>query len=107
MSTQITEEKAQANNKIFRRYVAKSGTVLPDCPARSVPSRDAHGLRATVRDVMTGLSKRSDREGRELSDEEMIVFSEAANFIAGLSTAIDLDQFTRTVSGDAGRHRRW
>ena len=107
MSMQITEEQAQANNKIFRRYVAKSGTVLPDCPARHVSSRDAHGLRAKIRDVMTDLNKRSDREGRELNDEEMIVFAEAADFIAGLSTAIDLDQFTRTVVGANNKSAAW
>ena len=107
MNTQITEEQAQANNKTFRRYVAKSGTVLPDCPARHVSSRDAHGLRAKIRDVMTDLNKRSDREGRELNDEEMIVFAEAADFIAGLSNSIDLDQYTRTVVGANGKGGSW
>ena len=101
MSTQITEAQAQANNLTFRRYMAKGGTVLPDRPARDVPSRDAHGLRAKIRDTMSEITKRSDRAGRELNDEEMTVYSEAANFIAGLSTAIDLDQFTRTVVGAA------
>ena len=102
-NTQITEEQAQANNKTFRRYMAKGGTILPDRPARDVPSREAHGLRATVRDVMTSISKRSDREGRELSDEEMIVFSEAADFIAGLSSSIDLDhKYTRAASNSKG-----
>ena len=107
MNTQITEEQAQANNKIFRRYVAKSGTVLPDCPARHVSSRDAHGLRAKIRDVMTELNKRSDREGRELSNEEMIVFAEAADFIAGLSNSIDLDHGARAAFGANGKGGSW
>ena len=107
MSTQITEEQAQANNKTFRRYMAKGGTILPDCPARSVSSRDAHGLRAKVRDTMGEITKRSDREGRELTDEEMTIYTESANFIAGLSTAIDLDQVTRTVSGANSKASSW
>ena len=100
-NTRISEEQEQANNLVFRRYMAKGGTVLPDTIARQIPSRDAHGLRAKIRDTMTEITKRSDREGRELTDEEMVVYNEAANFIAGLSTAIDLDQFTRTVVGAA------
>ena len=107
MSTQISEAQEQANNQIFRRYVARGGTILPDCPARSVPSRDAHGLRAKIRDTMGEITKRSDREGRELTDEEMTVYTEAANFIAGLSTAIDLDQVTRTVSGASNKASTW
>ena len=106
-NTQISEAKEQANNLLFRRYMAKGGTILPDCPARSVPSRDAHGLRAKVRDTMGEITKRSDREGRELTDEEMTIYTESANFIAGLSTAIDLDQYTRTVFGANGKGGSW
>ena len=107
MSTQITEEQWQANNKIFRRYVAKSGTVLPDCPARQVPIHDAHNLRAKIRDVMTAISKRSDRENRELNDEEMIVFSESANFITELSNSIDRDAGARATFGANSKAGSW
>ena len=99
MSTQISEAQAQANNLLFRRYMAKGGTILPDTIARQIPSRDAHGLRAKIRDTMGEITKRSDREGRELTDEEMTVYSEAATFIAGLSSSIDGEIAARTVSG--------
>lgn len=107
MSTQISEAQEQANNKIFRRYVARGGIILPDCPARQVPIHDAHNLRAKIRDVMTAISKRSDHESRELNDEEMIVFSESANFIAGLSSSIDLDAGARATFGANSKTGSW
>ena len=107
MSTQISEAQAQANNLLFRRYMAKGGTILPDTIARQISPRDAHQFRAKLRDTMGEITKRSDREGRELTDEEMTVYTEAADFIAGLSTAIDLDQYTRTVLGANGKGGSW
>ena len=107
MSTQITEAQEQANRLTFRRYMAKGGTVLPDSPARQVPSRDAHGLRAKIRDTMSEITKRSDREGRELSNEEMVVYNEATNFIAGLSTAIDLEHGARAAFGANSKASTW
>ena len=107
MSTQISEAQEQANNLLFRRYMAKGGTILPDTIARLVSSRDAHGLRAKIRDTMGEITRRCDREGRELTDEEMTVYSEAADFIAGLSTAIDLDHGARAVSGANSKSAAW
>ena len=107
MSTQISEAQAQANNLLFRRYMAKGGTILPDTIARQISPRDAHQFRAKLRDTMGEITKRSDREGRELTDEEMTVYTEAADFIAGLSTAIDLDHGARAAFGANSKASTW
>ena len=97
----ITEEQAQINNRSFRRYMAKGGVTLPDTLARHVNARDAHGFRAKIRDAMSEITKRSDREGREMSDTEMVIYTEGAEFISGLSTAIDLEATTQKIVGAA------
>ena len=97
----ITEEQAQINNRSFRRYMAKGGVTLPDTLARDVNARDAHGFRAKIRDAMSEITNRSDREGRQMSDTEMVIYTEGAEFISGLSTAIDLEATTQRMVGAA------
>jgi HK97 family phage major capsid protein len=102
-----TIEKAEAHRLIFTRYMAKGGVILPDVIARQVPAGEAHKLRAKVRDAMSEITKRSDREGRELSDEEMIVFTQAADYIAGLSSGIDLHESARAHFGANHNSGNW